>query len=120
MRVATNGTYRATTIGWNQSQETAATVLLAPTFISIVSILIIVATLAYKFGSHENPATHFFDPGDILHIIAASSAGGLKDVFPPYHENNIENNETTRITLAPTDGPGSRPGFICTKSHSYR
>jgi len=115
MRLATNGTYRATTIGWYQVGDTAGTVLLAPTFISVVSILIVVATLAYKRGCPESPATHSFDPGDILHIIAASSAGGLKDVFPPYHENNIENNEHTRIALAPTDGPGSRPGFVCKK-----
>ncbi|CAA7267201.1 unnamed protein product [Cyclocybe aegerita] len=112
MRLNINGTHRATTIGWHQARETAASVLIAPTFVSVVSILIIVATLASKGRNREPEASHYFDPGDILHIISASAAGGMKTELTPYHEDTVESSEHVQIKLVPVEGAESRPGFV--------
>jgi hypothetical protein len=112
MRIATNGTYAATTVGWHQATETAFGILLPPTFVSLISILIVVATLAAKGRNKEPETNRYFDPGNILHIISASSAGGMQTPFPPFHENKVDQCENVMITLAPVNGGNSRPGFI--------
>ena len=113
MRIATNGTYVATTVGWRQGTETAFGILLAPTFVSLISILIVIATLAAKGRNKEPETNRYFDPGNILHIISAASAGGMQTPFPPFHENKVDDQcESVMITLAPVNGGNSRPGFI--------
>jgi len=112
MRIATNGTFSATTVGWHQARETAGGILIAPTFVSLISILIVVATLAAKGRNKEPDTNRHFDPGDILHVISAASAGGMQTRFPPFHENKVEYLEDVMITLAPVNGGNSRPGFI--------
>ncbi|KIM46961.1 hypothetical protein M413DRAFT_23277 [Hebeloma cylindrosporum] len=91
MRIATNGTYAATTVGWHQATETAG-----------------------AKGRNKEPETNrHFDPGSILHIISAASAGGMQTPFPPFHENKVHHQcENVMITLAPVNGGSSRPGFI--------
>ncbi|KAJ3516018.1 hypothetical protein NLJ89_g1392 [Agrocybe chaxingu] len=116
MRLNINGTHRATTIGWHQVGGTAGSILIAPTFVSIVSILIVVVTLASKGRNQEAEASHYFDPGDILHIISASAAGGIKMQFPPYHEDTAESSEHVQIKLAPVEGPETQPGFVSWES----
>jgi hypothetical protein len=112
MRMATNGTFSATTVGWHQAPETAGGILIAPTFVALVSILIIVATLAAKSRNKEPDTNRYFDPSDILHIISAASAGGMQTPFPPFHENKVKHLENVMITLGPVNGSNSRPGFI--------
>jgi len=112
MQIATNGTFSATTVGWHQSPETGGGILLAPTFVSSISILIVIATLAAKGRNKEPDTNRHFDPGDILHVISAASAGGMQTRFPPFHENKVEYLENVMITLAPVNGGNSRPGFI--------
>jgi hypothetical protein len=116
MRIATNGTFRAETVGWYQSRATAPVVLLAPTLVLLVSILIVVITLMMTKGFNEPDGNHHFDPGNILHVIGASSAGGIQDPFPPFDENPVAFSETVDIKLGPLDGPaGERLGFVQSK-----
>ena len=112
MRIATNGTFSAMTMGWHQATETAGGILIAPTFVSVISILIVVATLVAKGRNKEPDTNRYFDPGDILHVISAASAGGMQTPFPPFHENKVKHLENVMITLAPVNGGNSRPGFI--------
>ena len=113
MRIVTNGTYAAITYGWDQATEAAGGILIAPTFVSVISILIVVATLAAKGRNKEPETNRHFDPGNILHIISAASAGGMQTPFPPFHENKVgEQCENVMITLAPVNGGTTRPGFI--------
>lgn len=112
MRIAINDTYATTTVGWHQAAETADGILVAPTFISSISILIAVATLAAKSRNKEPEANRYFDPGNILHTFSAASAGGMQTPFPPFHENKVDQRKNIMITLVPVNGGNSRPGFI--------
>ncbi|KAF9045106.1 hypothetical protein BJ165DRAFT_132964 [Panaeolus papilionaceus] len=114
MRKATNGTYHATTIGWDLEPETAPAVLLAPTIVSVAAIAIIIFTLLSRnkegHGKQEPQANYHFNATDILHVISAASAGSLNTAFPPFFEDNVAHSESVVVTLAPVDG--GRPGFI--------
>jgi hypothetical protein len=116
MRIATNGTFRSETIGWFQDKDTAPGVLLAPTLVLVVSILIVVITLIMTRVFNEPEGNNHFDPGNILHVIAASSAGGMKEPFPPFNEDPVAFSSSVDIQLGPLDGPGGeRLGFIHAK-----
>jgi hypothetical protein len=112
MRIPTNGTYAATTVGWHQATEISGSMLLAPTVVSLLSIIIVVATLISKGRNKEPDGNRYFDPGDILHVISAASAGGMQTRFPPFHENSVDQCEDVMITLAPVNGDNSRSGFV--------
>lgn len=112
MRIATNGTFRSETIGWFQDKDTAP-VLIAPTLVLVGSILIVILTLMMTRGFNEPKGNHHFDPGNILHVIAASSAGGMQEPFPPFNEDPVAFSSSVDIQLGPLDGPGGeRLGFI--------
>ncbi|PPR04587.1 hypothetical protein CVT24_012015 [Panaeolus cyanescens] len=114
MRVATNGTFYATTIGWSLEPETAPAVLLAPTIVSVAALAVILFTLLSRnkegHGKQEPLSNYHFNATDILHVISAASAGALNTAFPPFHEENAAFSESVVVTLAPVDG--GRPGFI--------
>ncbi|KDR80027.1 hypothetical protein GALMADRAFT_136589 [Galerina marginata CBS 339.88] len=112
MRIATNGTYRTQTIGWYQAHDTAPVVLLAPTFVCLVSIAIVVITYLRRRGSQEPVSNHHFDPGNILHVIAASSAGGMRESFPPFDENPVDYSQQVKIKLGSVDGDPRKVGFV--------
>lgn len=116
MRIAVNGTFKTETIGWSQDTKTAPAVLLAPTLVSLLTITIIVVTLLRTSKSKEPQATHFFDPGNLLHVISASSAGGMNEPFPPFSENPKLYSEGVQIRLTSVDGtPDGRFGFVHVK-----
>ncbi|KAF8155742.1 hypothetical protein B0H34DRAFT_508552 [Crassisporium funariophilum] len=117
MRVATNGTFWAETIGWHQAP--AAAILIAPTCVSLLSIMIVLITLGARKGIKEPESNHYFDPGNLLHVISASSAGGMQTPFPPFHEDTVEHSEHIMVTLAPVKDGSSRPGFITSYADRY-
>ncbi|PPQ87167.1 hypothetical protein CVT24_007316 [Panaeolus cyanescens] len=114
MRATTNGTYFASTIGWNVDPDAAVGILLAPTLVSLAAIGVIVWTLISRHreghGRQEHECNYHFDPTDILHIISAASAGGLNTPFPPFHEDTVAHAKGVVVTLKPVQG--GRPGFI--------
>jgi hypothetical protein len=111
MRIETNGTYSATTVGFHQASATTVGGLIAPSFISLVSILIVLVMLAKSKGT-EPEANHYFDPGDVLHLISAASAGGMQTPFPPFSEIETRECKGVRVKLAPVKGVRDRIGFI--------
>ena len=110
MRIATNGTYSATTIGYRQATVGAVCGLIAPTVISLISILIIVVMLATR--NREEPGNQYFDPGNVLHLISAASAGGMHTTFQPFDEIKDDSHGKTKIKVGPVNGVDSRIGFI--------
>jgi hypothetical protein len=113
MRIATQGIHSATTVGFHPS-ATAIGALIAPTLISLISI-ILVAIFATRLSSHEElVANRYFDPGDVLHLISAASAGGMQTTtFPPFNQLKDDSCENVRIKLGSVKGvDGSRIGFI--------
>jgi hypothetical protein len=111
MRITTNGTYSATTIGFYQATATAVGALIAPTVVSLVSILIVVIMLR-KRKNNEPEENHYFDPGDVLQLISAASAGGMQTPFPPFNEIKAREYKDVMIKLAPVQGVNARTGFI--------
>ena len=112
MLVTTNGTHLQTTIGWHQNLATSAGILVAPTIISLMSMILIIVTLFKRRHHPEPPRNHYFDPGDILHIMSAAAAGGLANKLPTLDEKSVKNSDKMRIALAPVNGENSEPGFI--------
>ncbi|RXW23932.1 hypothetical protein EST38_g1917 [Candolleomyces aberdarensis] len=105
LRVPLNGTYETATVGWSQDIDpgAAAATLVAPTIISLTSILIVLVTMfctsraGWKAAMARIPkseaderANGWFNPGDLLHIIAASRAGGLSEVPFPEYDDDLE------------------------------
>ncbi|KAF8903273.1 hypothetical protein CPB84DRAFT_1823935, partial [Gymnopilus junonius] len=100
MRIATSGICRTQAIGWYQAHDTAPLVLLAPPFVCLVSIVIILVTQIQN--------NHYFDPENIVHVIGASSAGGIREPFPPFNEDLTDYSQEVRIKLGAVDGDPDR------------
>jgi len=111
MRKPLNGTFWGDTIGWHQESTTSGAIFIAPTIIAIFCISLIIATMTSKKGK-EPVANHYFDPGDILHVITASGEGGISIDFPFYHESPLDYAKDVWVKLAPVRGPDAKPGFI--------
>ncbi|KIM38937.1 hypothetical protein M413DRAFT_29851 [Hebeloma cylindrosporum] len=113
MRIATHGTYSATTIGFHQATAAAVGGLIAPTVVSLISIILVIVILATK-SDNEAEDNRYFDPGDVLHLISAASAGGMHSTnLPPFKEIKDDSCKDVRIKLGSVKGvDGSRIGFI--------
>jgi hypothetical protein len=109
MQIATTGIYSATTYGFSQANATVIGGLIAPTVISLVSIIIVIVAIVTR--NHEEPEdSRSFDPGNVLHLISAASAGGMhKATFPPFDEIKEDLFRDDMISLGPANG---RIGFI--------
>lgn len=113
MRSSINGTFYATTIGWYQDTRTAPAVLIAPTMVFLTSIAIIFFTLFSASPDPDAKELQEFDTGDILHLMAASSAGGLKMTFPSYKETNVDKElGRVRVSFGEIEGHPGRFGFV--------
>jgi hypothetical protein len=112
MRIATQGIHSATTVGFHPS-ATAIGALIAPTLISLISIILVVAIFATS-SYEELEANRYFDPGNVLHLISAASAGGMQTTtFPPFNQIKDDSCQDVRIKLGSVKGvDGSRIGFI--------
>ncbi|KDR80026.1 hypothetical protein GALMADRAFT_265230 [Galerina marginata CBS 339.88] len=119
MRIATHGTYRTQTIGWYQTHDTALIVLFAPTFVCLVSIAVVIITFVRSKGRTQPASIDHFDPGNILHVIAASSAGGMWQSLPSFDENPVEYSQKVKIKLGPVDGDPRRVGFVHVEKGGY-
>lgn len=110
MRFTTSGTYFTETIGWSQSTETAPIVLLGPTFMTLTSIIIVLLTLIRTSGYKPPKGAAYFDPGNILHVVAAASAGGMEDPFPTFREDVDTYGQEILVKLGTIDD--QKLGFV--------
>ena len=112
MRIATQGIYSATTVGFHPT-VTAIGALIAPTVVSLISIILVIAIFSTS-SQEELEDNQYFDPGDVLHLISAASAGGMRTTpFPPFNKIKDDSCKDVRIKLGSVKGvDGSRIGFI--------
>ncbi|KAF8654736.1 hypothetical protein AX16_003391 [Volvariella volvacea WC 439] len=87
-RYTINGAFLTHTIGWHQVSSALPWVLLAPTFVTSISIALVVVTLVRTPKRTEVDGQDYFDLNNILHVIAASSVGGFNEPFPSLDADN--------------------------------
>ncbi|KAJ7268986.1 hypothetical protein C8J57DRAFT_329236 [Mycena rebaudengoi] len=95
MTIPIQGTLHTQFYGW---QFTASTswVLVPGTIIAIGSIWVLLLTVARYAGDLEGKK---FNPADTMQLVAASAAGGLKNVFPGTDEDAITKAKNTHIAI---------------------
>ncbi|RXW24500.1 hypothetical protein EST38_g1342 [Candolleomyces aberdarensis] len=132
-RAFTSGTYTTENIGWHHQSATAPLALLSPTFIALFSILIVMTGIIRAHNKNKGQEgtgqraqqLEYFDPGDMLHIMAASSTGAFKDPFPVYNADDadfLKHAQKVKVRLVPPgepDASASGPsGSTRTNGHS--
>ena len=109
MRITTTGTYSSHTYGFYQANATVIGGLISPTVTSLVSIILVIVIFVTR-NRDEPEENRSFDPGDVLHLVSAASAGGMQTTnFPPFDELNENIFKDDMIRLGPVNG---RIGFI--------
>jgi hypothetical protein len=112
MRIPINGIYSATTFGFYQATAAVIGGLIAPTVTSLVSIILVIYILVTR-NREEPEDNRSFDPGNVLHLISAASAGGMRTTtFPPFDEIKEDSYICDMIKLGPVNGVDGRTGFI--------
>ncbi|KAF8649591.1 hypothetical protein AX16_005682 [Volvariella volvacea WC 439] len=112
-RYTINGTFVTETTGWHQPGRSAPVVLLAPTFVTSLSIFIILFALVRASHDTRVKGQDYFDLNDPLHVIAAASVGGIRDPFPPFDagiDAEIAHSERVKVRLGHTEA--GRLGLI--------
>jgi len=111
MRIATTGIYNATTMGFHQATLTAIGGLIAPTVISLISIILVVVIFVTR-NRDEPEGNQYFSPGNVLHLISAASAGGMRTTSSLPFDEIKDDSYKNEIRLGPLNGVDGRTGFI--------
>ncbi|KAF7363230.1 hypothetical protein MVEN_00675900 [Mycena venus] len=107
MNVSTGGVLHSNTVGWLHALPATFLELIPGTLIAIFTIYAIVITLAYHA---VDPTDEPFDPSDPLHLMAASAAGHLHNVFTGTRRENLMAVEEANVFLRDIEGRG--PGLM--------
>ncbi|KAF8188943.1 hypothetical protein K438DRAFT_967177 [Mycena galopus ATCC 62051] len=102
LSVSTNGTFYTETIGWIHTSVTLLE-LIPGTIVAILTIYTVVMAVAKHAGDEKGVD---FDPTDATHLVAASAAGGLNNVFVGTKEEDIRAVEDGNIYLSTIPGRG--------------
>ena len=96
MVISTNGTLDGQIVGWLEIQLETFYVMIPGTLVAIATISVVLMTLAYHSGDLEEGA---FDPANAMHIVAASAAGGLQNVFTGTEATAMKQVENVHVVL---------------------
>lgn len=107
MNVPVEGAVHTDTIGWLQASAVTLLELIPGLLIAIFTIYAIIITLAYN---SVDPKDEPFNPSDPLHLMAASAAGYLHNVFTGTRTENLMAVEEANVFLRDIEGRG--PGLI--------
>jgi hypothetical protein len=103
MTVPIDGVFSTQTVGWLHASATTFWVQIPGTLVALVTIFVVLTAVAQHYGdSIDEP----FDPSNAMHLLAASAAGGLHDVFHGTEEKNIQAVEDFNIVLSSLPGRG--------------
>jgi hypothetical protein len=105
----TTGTVFTQTFGWTHISASALWVLIPGTLVGLITIVVVLATVAQHAG---DPPNEPFDPADARHLVTASAAGGLDGAFTGTNGEDIEAGERINIVLGSL--PGRGPALIRT------
>ncbi|KAJ7865334.1 hypothetical protein B0H14DRAFT_3443032 [Mycena olivaceomarginata] len=108
INVHVEGVMHSDTVGWLQALPVTLLELIPGLLIAIFTIYAIITTLAYNSVDLTNK---LFDPSDPLHLMAASAAGYLHNVFTGTRTENLMAVEEANVFLRDIEGRGL--GLIC-------
>ncbi|KAJ6477226.1 hypothetical protein DFH09DRAFT_1467888 [Mycena vulgaris] len=103
MTVPIDGLFSTQTVGWLHASATTFWVQIPGTLVALITILVVLAAVAQHHGDSIGKP---FDPSNAMHLLAASAAGGLQDVFNGTEEKDIQAVEDVNIILSSLPGRG--------------
>ncbi|KAJ7450945.1 hypothetical protein B0H11DRAFT_316930 [Mycena galericulata] len=103
MTTTTEGMFFTQTVGWLRFPATTFFVLIPGAIVAFGTISLVLAVL----GHPADVGAEAFDPTDAIHILAASAAGGLHDIFKGTADQDIEAANGVHVVLEciPDRGP---------------
>ncbi|KAF7359849.1 hypothetical protein MVEN_00710300 [Mycena venus] len=101
--VPIDGLYSTQTVGWLHASATTFWVQVPGTLVALITIFVVLAAVAQYYGDSIDES---FDPSNAMHLLAASAAGGLHDVFHGTEEKDIQAVEDVNIVLSSLPGRG--------------
>lgn len=107
MIVQSQGMFSTQSVGWIHTTTTTFWVLIPGTIVALATIVIVLMAVAQTGGE---PLGERFDPTNVMHLLAASAAGGLQHLFTGTGEKDIEGVRNANIVLESI--PGRGPVFV--------
>jgi hypothetical protein len=102
-----SGAALTTSVGWDFREAGSAAILIPSTFLALASILIVLFAQCLNRGI---PIEHAdFDPNDPLLLMAAASAGGMRDTFRGLAEGDVKEGGLKKVKLGQVN---DRHGFV--------
>lgn len=99
MTVPSEGLFYSEIVGWTHA--TTFWVLIPGTIVAIATIWVVLVAVAHHAGDPEGEP---FDPANAMHLVSASAAGGLSNVFTGTEAADIRAVERVNVVLATIDG----------------
>ncbi|KAJ6541320.1 hypothetical protein B0H19DRAFT_1311366 [Mycena capillaripes] len=103
MTTRTTGMLYTQTIGWNRWSAREYWILLPGTLVALSTIIIVLVAIGKHAG--ETPRAPF-NPSNIVHLIALSVAGDLRDRFTGTEEEDLRRAESLEVVLGHIPGQG--------------
>ncbi|KAK7036156.1 hypothetical protein R3P38DRAFT_617022 [Favolaschia claudopus] len=96
MNFPTSGIFQTETVGWEQFPNVTVLQLVPGAIVAVLTTVIVIGAVAHHAA---DPKGEHFNPSDAMHLMAASSAGGLKQVFDSGVHKDIQAAERVVISL---------------------
>ncbi|KAJ6490034.1 hypothetical protein C8R45DRAFT_1139016 [Mycena sanguinolenta] len=96
MAMSTDGVLYGQIVGWLEISFDTFYVMIPGTLVAIATIWIVLTTLAHHSGDPEGES---FNPANTMHIVAASAAGGLQNVFTGTEVTALKGAEDVHVVL---------------------
>ncbi|KAJ7834022.1 hypothetical protein B0H14DRAFT_3142438 [Mycena olivaceomarginata] len=107
--ISTNGTFYTETIGWIHASPVTLLELIPGTLVAILTIYTVIVAVAQHAGDQKDD---YFDPSDVTHLVAASAAGGLNNMFVGTKERHSVEDNNVFLSTIPGRGPALIRGTI--------
>ncbi|KAF7343704.1 hypothetical protein MSAN_01950500 [Mycena sanguinolenta] len=101
--LSASGTFYSDSIGWIHASPITWLELIPGTIVAILTIFTVVLGVAHHAGDVRG---EFFDPSDALHLVTASAAGGLNEVFTGPRQDAVRETENVNVRLGTIPGRG--------------
>jgi hypothetical protein len=109
MSISTNGTFYTETIGWLHASPITFLELIPGTIVAILTIYTVIVAVALHAGDQKGD---YFNPSDATHLVAASAAGGLNNVFVGTKEQHAVEDDNIFLSTIPGRGPALIRGTV--------